>query len=145
MSGSVVTTYDPSKVLALVMGVPATGLDEDNFINIAPVADISSFKVGANGEIARALNTNKCFTVDMALLQTSAFNDYLSGLLEADGVNGGLIFPFMVQDLRGRTMFMAAQAWIAKRPAIGFGSGIGNRTWQFVTAQPSIFIVGGNL
>lgn len=145
MSGSVVTTYDPSKVLALINGVPATGLDEDSFISIAPATDISSYKVGANGEIARALNSNKCFTVELGLLQSSAYNDYLTGLLEADSISGGLIFPLMVQDLRGRTMFLAAQAWISQRPTIAFGSAVGTRTWQFVTAAPSIFVVGGNL
>ena len=144
MSESVVRSYSPDKILNLVNGVPTTGFGEDTFITITPATDLSSVRVGADGEIARSRSSNKVCTIEVTLLQTSLSNDYFSSIVELDEVSGGLLFPFMVQDLRGRTMFMASQAWISQRPPIVFGREAGDRTWQFTTGRPSIWLAGGN-
>lgn len=145
MSGTTVRTYSPDRVIVLINGIPMLGFGEDTFVEITPLADLSTMQVGADGEVARSISTNKCCTVALTLQQTSPSNDVLSGLIEVDALAGGVLFPLTIQDLRGRTMFMVAQAWISKRPTLTFGREVSERVWEFSTGGPSVWIAGGNL
>lgn len=145
MSGTTVRTYSPDRVVVLVNGVPMGGFGEDTFVEITPVADLSTMQVGADGEVARSISTNKCCTVAITLQQTSPSNDVLSTLIELDTLSGGVLFPLTVQDLRGRTLFTVSQAWISKRPTLTFGRETTNRVWEISTGGPSVWIAGGNL
>jgi hypothetical protein len=144
MAGSVVHSYAADKVLVIVAGIPMTGFGPDTFVNIEPNADLSTMQVGADGEVARSTGTNKTCRVTLTLQQTSTSNDVLSGLMEADALTGNGVFPLTVQDLRGRTVFMATQAWLSKRPAISFGAEADVRNWELTTGTPAAFFVGGN-
>lgn len=143
MASQEIRTYSPDRVVVLVGGVPMTGYGEDQFIEIAPVADLSTSQVGADGEIARSVSTNKLCTITLTLQQTSASNDVLSALIEVDAVTGGVLLPVTVQDLRGRTVFLASQTWISKRPTLTFGREVAERVWE-LQGVPSIWIAGGN-
>lgn len=144
MSETAIRTYSPDRVLVLVSGVPMGGFAEDTFVEITPLADLSTMQVGADGEVARSISTNKCCTVAITLQQTSPSNDVLSGILEVDAATGSAIFPVMVQDLLGRTMFAVSQAWISKRPAMTFAREVSDRTWELTTGKPAIWIAGGS-
>lgn len=144
MSGSIVRTYAPDKILMLVNAVPMTGFAEDSFISIAPNADMSTIQVGADGEVARSLGTNRTCTVTLSLQQTSPSNDVLSALIDVDAVTGGVLFPVTVQDLLGRSIFVASQGWISRRPTIAFGREAGNREWTILTGAASVWFSGGS-
>lgn len=144
MSGTVVRTYAPDKILMLVGAVPMTGYAEDTFVEIAPNADLSSIQVGADGEVARSIGTNKTCTVTLTLQQTSPSNDVLSSLIEVDALTGGQLFPLTVQDLLGRSIFVVSQAWISRRPNIAFGREAGTRAWTILTGAPSAWFSGGS-
>lgn len=142
---SAVRTYNPARVLVLVGGTPMEGLGEDTFISIEPSADLITAKVGADGEVARSIGTNRMHTVTLTLQQTSPSNDILSGLAATDLLTcGGAAFNLTVEDLCGRTMFFAATAWVSKQPNTTFGRETGEREWQMATGTPGIFTVGGN-
>ena len=144
MSGTTVRTYSPDRVIVLVNGVPLRGFGEDTFVEITPDADLSTKQVGADGEVARSISTNKCCEVTVTLQQTSPSNDFLSTLIEVDALSGGVLFPLTIQDLRGRTMFAVSQAWISKRPTLTFGREVTNREWSISTGGPSVWIAGGS-
>lgn len=145
MSGSSVRTYSPDRITMIFGGIPLVGFAEDTFITITPLADLSTMRVGADGEVSRSISTNKCCTVAASFQQTSPTNDILSGFIEQDALSGGILLPLLVQDLRGRTMFVASQAWISKRPPIVFGREAGDREWELTTGAPSVWFAGGNL
>ena len=145
MAGSVVHSYAADKVLVIVSGIPMSGFGPDTFVSIEPNADLSTMQVGADGEVARSIGTNKTCRITITLQQTSPSNDVLSGLMEADALTGGNVFPVTVQDLRGRTVFMAPQAWLSKRPTMSFGAEVDVRAWELTTATPAAFFIGGNL
>jgi hypothetical protein len=145
MSGTTVRTYSPDRVIVLVGGVLMSGFAEDTFVEIAPVADLSTSQSGADGEVARAISTDKRCTVTVTLQQTSPANDALSTMIEVDALAGGTLFPLTVQDLRGRSLFVASQAWISKRPTMTFGREINERVWEITTGGPSVWFAGGNL
>lgn len=138
-------TYNSSRVLVVVGGIPLTGLAEDTFVEITPAAARVTASVGADGEIARSINPNRMHTVTITLQATSASNDALSGLAFVDeSTDGGGVFPILIQDLSGRTMFAASQAWISSLPSITFGAEAGEREWTITTGRPSAFMIGGN-
>lgn len=140
-----VRTYAPDFVLVIVGGIPLSGFAEDSMLTLAPMADLVTSSSGADGEVARSLNTDRRFTLTLTLQQTSPSNDVLSGIAAADRLSGGRMVPVMVQDLRGRTMFMAEQGWVSRLPDIGFGREAGDREWQITTGPPSVWFAGGNL
>lgn len=145
MSGSVVRTYSPDRVTILVSGVPMTGFADGTFCEIAPSVDLSTMQVGADGEVARSISSNKTCTITITLQSTSPSNDVLSGLIEIDALSGGTLFPVGVIDLRGRTVFEASQCWISQRPTITFAQEVSERAWQITTGSPSIWFAGGSL
>lgn len=145
MAGTVVHSYAADKILVIISGIPMTGFGPDTFVTIEPAADLSTIQVGADGEVARSIGTNKTCRMTLTLQQTSPSNDVLSGLMEIDALTGGNIFPVTVQDLRGRTVFMAPQGWLSKRPSITFGAEADVRAWEILTGAPAAFFVGGNV
>jgi hypothetical protein len=142
---SEVRTYGSGQVLVLVGGVPLTGLGEDTFVEIAPMTDRVTSAVGADGEIARSISSDRRHTVTITLQQTSPSNDILSGFAQVDELTGSAVLPVLVQDLTGRTMFAASQGWISGMPTVSFGNEVGTREWVLTTGKPTIFTVGGNL
>lgn len=144
MSGTTIRTYSPDRVVVLVGGTPMTAYGEDTFVEISPSADLSTVQVGADGEIARSISTNKLCTITLTLQQVSPSNNVLSGLMEVDALTGGVLFPITLQDLRGTTIFVSSQAWISKRPTITFGREVSDRVWEF-QAVPSVWLAGGSL
>lgn len=145
MSGSTVRTYSPNQVIVLVSGVPMSGFADGTFVEVAPSADLSTMQVGADGEVARSISSNKTCTVTITLQQTSPSNDVLSGMIEIDSLTGGVLFPVTVMDLRGRTMFAASQAWINQRPTLTFGQEVADRAWTLTTGAPSVWFAGGSI
>ena len=54
-----VKTYNPSRVLIIMNGVPLSGYADGTFVNITQQNDGITTTVGADGEIARAVNTDQ--------------------------------------------------------------------------------------
>ena len=143
---SVVRTYNPSRVMIIMNGFPMSGFADGTFLTIAMSADGVTTQVGADGEIARAVNTDRRCTATITLQQTSPANAFLSGLFEMDTLTcGGTIGPLMVQDLCGTTLFMAPQAWVVKPADIEFSKEVSTRAWQIETGTPAIYLVGGQV
>jgi len=138
-----VKTYDPAKVIVTFGASQITGFVDDSFINIEEIGDGISSVSGADGEVARAMSSDRRCRVTLTLQQTSRSNDIMSGYNEADRLSGGGgALPMTIRDLRGTTLF-GATAWVVKKPASGFGSAVGGREWNLETG-PAAYFVGGN-
>jgi len=140
-----VKTYNPSRVVVVMNGFSISGFADGTFVNITMQNDGITSQVGADGEIARAISTDRRCTVTITLQQTSPANDFLSGMFSMDVLTcGGLLGPLLIQDLCGETIFQASKAWVVKPADVEFGKEIMTRDWQIETAPPSIYVVGGN-
>lgn len=137
-------TYSPKKFTVTAGPSIITGYAEDSFITVERNADQFALLVGADGEGARAASANKSGRITLRLIQTSASNDALSGLMQLDELTNFGQFPVFVKDLNGATVASAAEAWIVKWANIENGSGVGEREWIIETADLQMF-VGGNL
>jgi hypothetical protein len=141
MAGEV-KSYNPSKVIIIVGGVPIKGYADGTFINITAQSDAVTSQAGADGEIARAVSADKRKRVTITLQHTSDSNAVLNGFANADSVSGaGIMFPLYMQDLLGSDKFVVAQAWVQKKPDREFGKDISNRTWVIDTGEPSIDLI----
>lgn len=142
---STVHTYNPDSVLIVIGGIPITGAADGTFVEISAVSDGVSSVSGADGEIARAIGTDNRHSVNISLLQTSASNDVMSTLYSLDRkTSGGAAFPVLIQDLSGRTLFAASQAWIKKSANMNLSKGIEARQWMMETGEPAVYNIGGN-
>jgi hypothetical protein len=137
-------SYAPDKVVVLVAGVPITGYGEGDSIEVEPMSELSTSKVGIDGDVTRSLNTDRRCRITVRLMQSSPSNDMLSTLVGVDLVSGGRMFPVTVMDLLGRTLIVASQAWIATRPTVTFGREASEREWVFETGSLSEWFAGGS-
>lgn len=139
-------TYNASKVLVIFNGFSMSGFADGTFVGIVQQNDGITTQVGADGELARAINTDRRCTVTITLQQTSPANDFLSTMYSIDILTcGGRVGPLLVQDLCGTTLFAASEAWISKPADAEFGKEIASRAWAIHTAAPSAYNIGGNV
>lgn len=138
-----VKTYASDQVVLIVGGVPLSGYADGTFVEIEQLGDGTSSQSGGDGEIARSFSPDKRYQVTFTLQQTSSSNDVLNGLLAADEVTRKGLFPVLIEDLSGRTVFGAAQAWVNKRPNAALSKAVENRAWVLTTGAP-LYTLAGN-
>lgn len=140
-----VAVYNAAKVAVIYGGAQLDGFADGSFVSIEPAADDVVSVSGADGEIALGVTNDNRHRVTVTLLQTSNSNDVLSGLATANKLaGGGVLLPLAVEDLSGRTLFLAPQAWIVRKPTQDFSKEVGNREWVIETGKPTVSNIGGN-
>lgn len=144
MSGGL-HTYNAARVVVIVNGLSINGFADGTFVNIEMINDAITAQVGADGEIARAISTDRRCTVTLTLQQTSESNVFLSTMFNIDMLTcGGRAGPILIQDLCGDTLFAASQCWITKPATVEFSKEITTRAWALQTNAPVTYNVGGN-
>lgn len=139
-----VRTYDPKKIVMTFGPVIITGLAEGTFVTITQSGPSFEKVKGADGGVDRVNKNANDYSVAINIKRTSLTNDALSAIVIADKNTNTGKFPLVVKDLNGTSLFVAAQAWIAKEPDAEDGDSIANREWLFDTGIAAQFI-GGNL
>jgi hypothetical protein len=144
MAGGV-HTYNAARVIVIVAGFPISGFADGTFVNIEMINDAITTQVGADGEVARAISTDRRCTVTITLQQVSESNTFLSTMFNVDMLTcGGRSGPILIQDLCGDTLFSASNCWIVKPATIEFSKEITTRAWALQTSAPAVYTVGGN-
>lgn len=138
MSQNRTATYDPKKVIVILGSHTVTGFADDSFVSVEPKGDGITAKNGCDGEVARAINPDRSFTIKVSLLQTSKSNSYLQGMHNKDLSTGDGTFPVLVKDLRGGMVFSADVGWITKAPPRAFGKDTNNREWTIETGPGTL-------
>lgn len=133
-----IATYNPKKVTISLGNHIVTGFADDSFVSIDPNGDGVTKKVGCDGEIVRSVSPDDTYIVKLSVLQTSPTNAWLQRMFAADVENGTGMFPILVKDLSGSTVFKAAQAWPAKPASRGFGTESSNREWELHTGSGTL-------
>lgn len=121
------------------------GLGPQEFCTIEEASDAYTDEVGVDGEVTRSETLDYRATITLTLMQTSATNDLLSAVHNADKrARGGVgIMPFFFRDRNGRAVFKAEKCWIQKGPNRTYGRAAGTRVWTFRCADLDAFD-GGN-
>jgi hypothetical protein len=140
-----VTTYDPKKVIITFGGVPIGGYADGTFVQVDPSGDFFTKKVGADGEVARAMSNDNTHTVVITLQQSSLSNPYLSACKNMDKLTGLGMLPLSITDLNGATLFTWPQAWVTGDPSWGYAKENTDRAWTFNTGQAVLTSEGGTI
>lgn len=136
-------TYSPKKVQVIVDDRILTGFAKGSFVVVEKKEDDFTTEIGSDGEGARTQSADESGSVTVTLMQTSAGNDLLSELRDADKASGANVFSVMIKDGSGRTIVTAAEAWIRKVPNSEFSDQKTDRPWILDSAV-LIHKLGGN-
>lgn len=134
MAGKV-STYNSRQVVIAFGTHPASGLADDSFVTIEEKGEGVLSKTGCDGEIARAIDPNKQYTIKISLLQTSATSKWLRSMYKADKATGDGMFPVLIKDLKGGQVFSADDAWVQKQPSFVRGKDTNNLEWSIETGE----------
>jgi hypothetical protein len=130
-----VGTYDPKKVIITLGGVPIGGYADGTFVQIDPNGETWTKKVGADGEVARALSNDNTHTIQITLMQTSLSNAYLRTVMNADKLTGLGMLPLSFTDLHSGEAHFWPQAWISTEPPTGRAKETTDVQWTIQTGQ----------
>lgn len=139
------TTYEFNQVTVSFGTVLMDGFQDGEGVEIEFSTEAFTKHVGADGKVTRAKTHDESATIYIRLMQTSAQNDILSTIHNADkkAPGGGGILPIYIRDRNGRSLHTAPEAWIVKMPTTTYDRGPTMREWQIDVARLESF-VGGN-
>ena len=135
MAAGTVKTYNSRQVIITFGTHAVSGLADDSFVTIEEKGEGVLSKTGCDGEIARAVDPNKQYTVKLALLQMSDTAKWLRAMYKKDKTTGDGLFPILVKDLRGGVVFSADNAWVQKQPSWVRGKDTNNQEWSIETGE----------
>lgn len=138
-----VKTYSPKDILVTVGGAIITGYANGAFVQVEQAEDQVSLVVGSDGEATRTVSANRSGSITITLQQTSESNAILSGFHQRDMLDKAGIFPVLVKDNLGKSLYTAETAWVRKMPNAEFGNESGTREWVIDTDRLIPF-EGGN-
>lgn len=138
-------TYDPKEVTIAFGAIILEGFADGTFVSVEQNEDAFSVQVGSDGEACRSKSNNRSGRITATLGQWSNSNLLLSAVYNADirTPNGDGIFPLIVKDNTGTSIFAAEKAWITKPAPSAFGREAESREWVFETDN-LVSNVGGN-
>jgi len=136
-------TYNPKKVAVIAGGFAISGYADGEFVTITMDEDQFDLKVGTDGEGTRAKSNNNSATVKIMLMQSSDSNTILQSFWNSDKISDSGIFPLLIKDNSGRSLYAADQAWIQKQPEAKFGKTTDTREW-IIRTDSLIPNEGGN-
>ena len=135
-------SYSPKKVQVNFLNQVISGFADGEFVMAAMNNDQVSLVVGADGEGARAMSADNSGTVKLTLLQTSLGNDILSEALRADRLSNINVGPLLIVDTSGRTLVMAAEAWVKKFADVSLDKDVKAREWTIESADLQMTVAG---
>lgn len=133
-----VKTYNARQVTISCGTHAITGVADDSFLTIEKLGDGVTSTTGCDGEVARAVDPNGCYSVKLSLLQTSASNAFLQAQHDNDKKTGDGVFPILIKDIKGGLLFSADSAWVKKSTTRTFGKGLNNREWELETGEADL-------
>lgn len=136
-------TYDPKQIILIVGGVQISGYADDSFVTVRRNADAWALNMGVDGEGTRSKSNDGSGQIEVALMQTSQSNTFLSNLAIADETSNSGLVPMMMKDALGNTLAVAEQAYVKKMPDLEYGREAGSRTWILETDNLKL-MAGGN-
>lgn len=139
-------TWNGAELTVIVGVLPLTGLSDGDSVTARRNQPIYNSRAGNDGAVGRAKVTDKRGQVEIHIMQTSEMNDLLSTTFNLDSLSeeGSFVGPLIVNDLSGRTVISAGDAWLMQVGDVSFASGeVGERVYTFEAAD-LVMVLGGN-
>lgn len=130
--------WDFKKLINVYAGQVISGFASKVTIEPNGGEPIATKTTGSDGkETIVVFHNNTSGKVTYSLMASSASNDVLNALAELKTIG-----PLLIRDTNGRTVLDTPSAWVAERPAVGFGAELDEREWVLEYADGNL-IVGG--
>lgn len=139
-----VLQFDPKNISIVIGGQLAHGLADGTFLTVERNEQAYNLKIGSDGEGTRAKSNNKSGKITLTLMQSSSYNDYLTGLTIADESSNTGVVPVLIKDNLGTTLITALTAWVQKFPNMEDAHEVSHRVWVLESDEINMF-VGGNV
>jgi len=108
----------------------------DSFASIEQNSDFTNEDVGAFGEVGISVSPDQTGMFELTLQQTSLTNKFLSNVINAQRLSGGLYRGSMtLSDPSGGALVQLRNCHIKKGPTLGFGAQAQDRTWTLFCAD----------
>jgi hypothetical protein len=131
-------TYDLSKVIVTVAGIPLQGGADGDKIAVERTADTWTMTVGADGETTRSKQNNASGTITITLQYGADANSILRELFKLDDSTGFGTFPIAVRDTLGVSICSSRDAFISKPPGLTYGRDVGSVEWVIMCGHLTI-------
>lgn len=144
MATSTLSSYRPSSIVIAITHPDTNtshiigGLAKDSMVSIEYPEAVWSEKTLSNGETVRTHSKDNTLRMTLHIDQTSASNDYLSGLSKYDNkdLSGlGGIFTCTFADKSSRTYAYSAECFLKRPMSYEFGSDTSVRDWIIVMSN----------
>lgn len=131
--GKKVSTYAPSEVSCLILGVELIGYDNDSFITITPMNDRITYRDTPDGKVTAFVKRNQVFEVEVKLAKTSPSNAFLQILFDTY-LNYGQLFKMPIHISGGgvKGVFYAGDSFIKVETTSVHSSNPTANTWKFL-------------
>ena len=138
--------YSLQNCIITFAGAAFSEFAEGDALTLTPDGPVFEKVRGADGVASRYTTGITGASGSLRLMQTAAFNDFMSGVLQADiaAPGGAGVGTFHLQDLNGTTVVSAAQAWITSWPDFTIAQAPVAREWP-ITLEGINWYVGGNI
>ena len=136
--------YSSGKVTVVLGGKVATGLADGDFLKITFADDYVNRTMGTDGIAALSLSFNESADMELSLMASSPYNDYLSAVFQAQR-NGIIGLPFLARDSGGTSLHAAPLAYITKMPDKTYSRNVATIVWPIGTGNMTSFIGGNSL
>ena len=140
---SKIYNYDFLQISLAINTIEIDAFDAgDDVIQMVRRTDSMTDVMGASGDMMVSNGTDRSGTVTFRLLQSSASNTYLSGLIAAQ--ENGAFVPVLIQFADSLTGDLGAgsQGYINKVPDMTRGVSSNSTTWQITVANLNLLHVG---
>lgn len=134
--------HDPSQCLLSFDGVPISGYADGTFIEVEANDDSFTLQIGSDGEATRSRSQNRSGVLTLTLMQGSASNDFLSGMLLSDRINGDGVGALQMADNLGTTLVLAQNAWVKRSPNVRRSKESDTVEWVFESDRMDVFVGG---
>jgi hypothetical protein len=128
-------TYSMVNMVVTINGVQITGFaDGDDVIQVKRRVDAASDKMGAGGDMAVSISTDKSAEITLRLLQTADSNSYLQTLTNSQEFLGADFVPVQidVRDLRRLDEAHSTSGYMKKPAEWQRGAAVNTQEWVIV-------------
>lgn len=139
-----IQTYSPGEVdLYIALIYQVEDYSPDSLLSISKDEDYFTTNKGATGGVERIHKSDKTYTLELSLSQTSPTNTVLNALATLDHFSKRGIFPIFAKDNSGQSIFMASSCWIESPAEASYTGSVETRVWRIRCAD-MLWGIAGN-
>lgn len=135
--------YSPEDVTIVIATVNAYGFPDRDFVSIVRDSPIYETTTTVDGGHHRLKISDDKHTMTLTLSSLSDFNSFLSKVYQLGEVTDKILFPIIVKDGLGNSLFASNTAWIEEVPETTYSEVETDKVWVFKCTGCS-YTVGGN-